>query len=71
MHRSISRAIMKAARAYDDASVTTPKGFKQAYGQYREGGWMGLSVPRSSAARVCPIPAIRLSASISHLPTWR
>ena len=27
----------------DDASVTTPTGFKEAYGQYREGGWGGLS----------------------------
>ncbi len=28
-----------------DGSVTTPEGFKQAYDQYREGGWMGLAVP--------------------------
>ncbi|MEO4042005.1 acyl-CoA dehydrogenase C-terminal domain-containing protein [Hoeflea sp. CAU 1731] len=28
---------------HDDASVTTPKGFKEAYDQYREGGWMGLA----------------------------
>ena len=26
-----------------DCSVTTPKGFKEAYHSYREGGWMGLS----------------------------
>ncbi|MCB2113547.1 MAG: acyl-CoA dehydrogenase C-terminal domain-containing protein [Parvularculaceae bacterium] len=26
-----------------DGSVTTPKGFKDAYGQFREGGWQGLS----------------------------
>ncbi|WP_432285062.1 acyl-CoA dehydrogenase [Aminobacter sp. BA135] len=29
----------------DDGSVTTPKGFKEAFDQYREGGWMGLAVP--------------------------
>ena len=29
----------------DDGSVTTPKGFKEAYDQYREGGWMGLAAP--------------------------
>lgn len=28
---------------HDDASVTTPKGFKEAYQAYKEGGWMGLS----------------------------
>ena len=27
-----------------DASVTTPKGFKEAYAQYKDAGWMGLSV---------------------------
>ena len=30
---------------HDDGSVTTPKGFKEAYDQYREGGWMGLAAP--------------------------
>ncbi|APH73460.1 acyl-CoA dehydrogenase C-terminal domain-containing protein [Aquibium oceanicum] len=30
---------------HDDASVTTPKGFKEAYDQYREGGWLALPVP--------------------------
>ena len=28
---------------HEDGSVTTPKGFKEAYQAYREGGWMGLS----------------------------
>ena len=28
---------------HDDGSVTTPKGFKEAYEQYREGGWLGLA----------------------------
>ena len=28
-----------------DGSVTTPKGFKDAYRQYAEGGWMGISAP--------------------------
>src|SRR5262245_21293666 len=30
---------------HDDASVTTPKGFKDAYRQYAEGGWMSISAP--------------------------
>ena len=30
---------------HDDGTVSTPKGFKEAYDQYREGGWMGLAVP--------------------------
>src|SRR5215813_15290070 len=28
-----------------DGSVTTPKGFKEAYRQIVEGGWIGISVP--------------------------
>src|SRR5437588_8371507 len=28
-----------------DGSVTTPKGFKEAYRQMVEGGWVGISVP--------------------------
>ena len=28
---------------HDDATVSTPKGFKQAYKQYCEGGWLGLA----------------------------
>ena len=28
-----------------DGSVTTPKGFKDAYRQIVEGGWVGISAP--------------------------
>jgi acyl-CoA dehydrogenase len=34
----------EGCKRHADASVTTPKGFKDAYGQYREAGWMGLAV---------------------------
>src|ERR1700737_3475651 len=30
---------------HDDGSVTTPKGFKEAFKQVAEGGWLGLSAP--------------------------
>jgi alkylation response protein AidB-like acyl-CoA dehydrogenase len=30
---------------HDDASVTTPKGFKAAYDAFAHGGWMSLSMP--------------------------
>src|SRR5258708_31266405 len=29
----------------DDGRVTTPKGFKEAFKQLAEGGWLGLSAP--------------------------
>ena len=30
---------------HDDASVTTPKRFKEAYRQLTDGGWIGISAP--------------------------
>jgi alkylation response protein AidB-like acyl-CoA dehydrogenase len=30
---------------HDDGSVTTPAGFSQAFAQYNEGGWGGLTMP--------------------------
>jgi len=30
---------------HDDGSVSTPKGFREAFDQYREGGWLGLAAP--------------------------
>lgn len=37
-----------------DGSVTTPKGFKQAYDAYAAGGWMGLSVPEEFGGQGLP-----------------
>ena len=36
---------MEGCKRNDDGSVTTPTGFKEAYKQYADGGWMGISVP--------------------------
>ncbi|MCV9962606.1 acyl-CoA dehydrogenase C-terminal domain-containing protein [Pararhizobium sp. BT-229] len=38
----------------DDATVTTPKGFKQAFDLYRQGGWLGLSVPEEFGGQGLP-----------------
>jgi len=37
-----------------DGSVTTPKGFKEAYDSYRAGGWMGLAVPEEFGGQGLP-----------------
>ncbi len=42
-NRSICPATVKAAVRHDDGSVTTPKGFKEAFKAYAEGGWIGLA----------------------------
>jgi len=37
-----------------DGSVTTPKGFKEAYKAYAAGGWMGLSMPAEYGGQGLP-----------------
>src|SRR4051794_36259163 len=37
-----------------DGSVTTPKGFKEAYGAFVGGGWMGLSMPEEYGGQGLP-----------------
>src|ERR1700749_1005910 len=34
---------LEGCTRHDDGSVTTPKGFKEAFKQVAEGGWVGLS----------------------------
>jgi len=36
----------QGCRRGDDGSVTTPEGFKQAYRQLVDGGWIGIAVPQ-------------------------
>lgn len=38
----------------DDATVKTPKGFKEAYDQYCAGGWMGLAAPEELGGQGLP-----------------
>lgn len=35
----------EGCKRHDDGSVTVPKGFKEAYDAYCQGGWIGLAVP--------------------------
>ena len=45
---------MEGCHRNDDGSVTTPKGFKDAFDQYRHGGWMGLSIPAEFGGQGLP-----------------
>lgn len=40
---------------HDDGSVTTPKGYREAYDQYRQGGWMGLSASEEYGGQGLPL----------------
>jgi acyl-CoA dehydrogenase len=56
---------------HDDATVTTPKGFKEAYKQYCEGGWLDWRHPRNMAARACPMRCMWRLASTCPPQTCR
>jgi alkylation response protein AidB-like acyl-CoA dehydrogenase len=40
---------------HDDGRVTTPAGFKQAFTQLREGGWIGISAPTEYGGQNLPM----------------
>src|SRR5258705_8234647 len=42
---------LEGCTRHDDGSVTTPKGFKEAFRQVAEGGWLGLSAPTEYGGR--------------------
>ncbi len=51
---------------HDDASVTTPKGFKEAYQVYKEGGWQGLSFDPEYGGQGLPyLLAVAVSEMVS------
>ncbi|GJD88131.1 3-methylmercaptopropionyl-CoA dehydrogenase [Methylobacterium hispanicum] len=45
---------LEGCTRHPDGSVTTPKGFRQAYDAYAQGGWMGLSVPEEFGGQGLP-----------------
>ena len=45
---------MQGCHRNGDGSVSTPKGFREAYDQYRQGGWMGLAAPAEYGGQGLP-----------------
>jgi acyl-CoA dehydrogenase len=45
---------LEGCTRHDDGRVTTPKGFKAAYRQLGEGGWLGLSMPAEYGGQGLP-----------------
>src|ERR1700688_3167392 len=64
---------LEGCTRHDDGSVTTPKGFKEAYKQVAEGGWLGLSAPAEYGGQGLPVtlsPAVnefQCSANMAFL----
>src|SRR5579871_6416870 len=46
---------LEGCKRNDDGSVTTPKGFKVAFRQQAEGGWLGLSAPTEFGGQGLPV----------------
>ena len=55
---------LEGCKRHDDGSVTTPKGFKQAFRQVAEGGWLGLSAPTEYGGQGLPVT---LSQAVGEL----
>ena len=53
-----------------DASVTTPKGFKEAYQQYIEGGWQGLSHPIEYGGQGMPMSLGIIKSEMIGTANW-
>ena len=62
---------MEGCTRHDDASVTTPTGFKEAFRQLTEGGWMGSRRPRNTAVRRYLTSSATSSTSSSPRRIWR
>src|SRR5882757_1912377 len=45
---------LEGCTRHDDGRVTTPKGFKEAFKQLAEGGWLGLSAPAEYGGQGLP-----------------
>ena len=54
---------LEGCTRHADGSVTTPKGFKDAYKQVTEGGWLGLSAPVEYGGQGLPVT---LSQTVSE-----
>ncbi len=54
MHPTNRTGDMEGCVRHADGSVTTPKGFKEAFDAYREGGWLGLAVPTEFGGQGLP-----------------
>ena len=46
---------LEGCKRHDDGWVTTPKGFKEAFKQVAEGGWLGLSAPAEYGGQGLPV----------------
>ncbi|MDO9236769.1 MAG: acyl-CoA dehydrogenase C-terminal domain-containing protein [Aquabacterium sp.] len=54
----------------NDGVVTTPKGFKEAYGEYVAGGWQGISHPKEFGGQELPMSLNLLKSEMMGTANW-
>ncbi len=55
---------------WNEGVVTTPQGFKEAYEQYVEGGWQGMSVPEAYGGQGLPISLGVIKSEMVGTANW-
>ena len=55
---------------FKDGVVTTPKGFKDAYDQFVEGGWQGISYPEEYGGMNLPMSLNLIKAEMIGTANW-
>mgnify|MGYP003643579977 FL=1 len=55
---------------FENGKVTTPKGFKEAYQQYIEGGWQGLSHPVEYGGQGMPLSLGVIKSEMIGTANW-
>ena len=55
---------------FKDGEVTTPKGFKEAYDQFVQGGWQGLSYPEEFGGQGLPMSLNLVKSEMMGTANW-
>lgn len=55
---------------FKEGEVTTPKGFKEAYDQFVEGGWQGLSYPEEYGGMNLPMSLNLIKSEMMGTANW-
>ena len=60
----------EGCKRHADGSVTTPTGFKDAFKQIVEGGWIGISVPAEFGGQDLPVTLTVAVTNCCVRPIW-
>lgn len=55
---------------FEDGNVTTPTGFKEAYDQFVEGGWQGISYPEQYGGMNLPMSINLIKSEMMGTANW-